>query len=82
MGTPIKIYDFKFSCHCEEDALPDEAIPAHKEIASGKEQERPRNDILLFHNKVKYHESYGDEDNIIHNQDIKRDENFCKICAG
>jgi MoaA/NifB/PqqE/SkfB family radical SAM enzyme len=27
-------------------ALPDEAIPIHREIASGEEQERPRNDML------------------------------------
>jgi hypothetical protein len=33
-------------CHCEEDELPDEAIfHLDDEIALGKEQERPRNDI-------------------------------------
>ncbi len=35
----------KISRHCEEGALPDEAISGQEhEIASGKEQERPRND--------------------------------------
>jgi len=81
METPIKIYDFKFSCPCEEGALPDEAIPIHKEIASGKEQERPRKDILLFHYKIKYHEGNSDEDNIVNNENIKRDENFRKFRA-
>jgi len=33
------------SCRCEEDALSDEAISQHNAIASGKEQDRPRNDI-------------------------------------
>jgi hypothetical protein len=32
-------------CHCEEGALPDEAISNYEEIASGKEQERPCKDI-------------------------------------
>jgi hypothetical protein len=31
-------------CHCEEGDLPDEAISCYTGIASGKEQERPRND--------------------------------------
>jgi hypothetical protein len=31
----------------EEGALPDEAISWYLGIASGKEQERPRNDITL-----------------------------------
>jgi hypothetical protein len=44
------------SCRCEEDALPDEAIPCYKEIASGtpalaggarEEHERPRNDMAI-----------------------------------
>ena len=35
--------------HCEEDALPDEAISnIVAEIASGKEQVRPRNDETLI----------------------------------
>jgi hypothetical protein len=31
--------------HCEEGILPDEAIPNYREIASGENQERPRNDV-------------------------------------
>jgi len=32
--------------HCEEGALPDEAIPCfERKIASGKDQVRPRNDV-------------------------------------
>jgi hypothetical protein len=33
------------TCRCEEGVLPDEATSSSLEIASGKEQERPRNDI-------------------------------------
>src|SRR5688572_20710326 len=43
------ILDILTPCHCEEGDLPDEAISCFKEeIASGKEQERPRNDINYF----------------------------------
>ena len=50
-GNRQGIIEIKISRHCEEGALPDEAISglAH-EIASGKEQERPRNDkVEIIH---------------------------------
>jgi anaerobic dimethyl sulfoxide reductase subunit A len=53
--------------HCEEGALPDEAIPTHKEIASGEEQERPRNDIYTLqaighHTLARVHSTHDNND--------------------
>jgi len=53
-------------CRCEEGVLPDEATSCYEEIASGEEQERPRNDMGFFlsiqfaHDDVKHGEQ-GDE---------------------
>jgi anaerobic dimethyl sulfoxide reductase subunit A len=52
-------------CHCEEGALPDEAIPAQQEIASGKE--RPRNDVyplqaIGHHTLARVHSTHANND--------------------